>query len=35
MGLGCRYLRAQGMTDDELDALAVALVEREQRPERA
>lgn len=29
------YLRAQGMTDDELDALAVALVEREQRPERA
>ncbi|MBE7954135.1 tyrosine-protein phosphatase [Microbacterium oxydans] len=34
-GSAAGYLRAQGMTDDELDALAVALVEREQRPERA
>ncbi|MFE7195883.1 tyrosine-protein phosphatase [Microbacterium oxydans] len=34
-GSAAGYLRAQGMTDAELDALAVALVEREQRPERA
>lgn len=34
-GSAAGYLRAQGMTDDELDALAVALVEREQQPERA
>lgn len=34
-GSAAGYLRAQGMTDDELDALAVALVEREQQAERA